>query len=118
MPEHDCSEVEIVAEGAELVVDDGGFEWGDFLARSGDCISLSRRGRLRTRADALEMVGIDHLGMGHLEDLKHTLLGAIDPLDVGFCDEERIGCFRLGGDVADEVGRTKTTVEMERSEHF
>ena len=80
--------------------------------------SLGRRGRLRTRADALEMVGIDHLGMGHLEDLQHTLLGAIDPLDVGLGDEERIGCFRLGGDVADEVGRTKTTVEMERSEHF
>ena len=54
----------------------------------------------------------------YLEDLQHTLLGAIDPLDVGLCDEERIGCFRLGGDVADEVGRTKTTVEMERSEHY
>ena len=101
-----------------MVVNDGCFEGGDFLVRSGDRISLSRRGRLRTRADALEMVSIDHLGMGHLEDLQHTLLGAIDPLDVGLCDEERIGCFRLGGDVADEVGRTKTTVEMERSEHF
>ena len=100
VPEHDGAEVEIIAESTKLVVNDGGFEG------------------LLAMVCALEMVGIDHLGVGHLQDLKHTLLGTIDPLDVGLGDEERIGCFRLGGDVADEVGRTKTTVEMERSEHF
>lgn len=86
VPKHDGAEVKIIAEGAELVVNNGCFD-----------------GQVAIRCP-LEMVGIDHLRMGHLQDLHHALLRAIDPLDVGLGDEERIGRFSLGSDVADKVG--------------
>ena len=65
----------------------------------------------------LEMVGIDHLRMRHLLHLHHALLRTIHPLNVGLGEDEGIGRFCLGSDVADKVGRTETTVQMKSSEH-
>ena len=100
IPKHNGAEVKIVAQCTLLIVYNGGFK------------------RLVVVRCPLEMVGIDHLRMRHLLHLHHALLRTIHPLNVGLGENESIGRFCLGSDVADKVGRTETTVQMKSSEHF
>ena len=48
-------------------------------------------GDLTESASLVEMVGIYHVRSGHFHNLTHTLLSQINPLDVGFETDHRIG---------------------------
>ena len=91
--EHDGAEVEVVAQAALLVVDDG-----SVLA-------------LAVGADLI-VVGIDHAGTGDVGDLHHALQGEIAHAYVAVLQKhERIACAGLVGDAVNGLGVTDVAVD-------
>ena len=82
VPEHDCAEIEVIAERALLIVNDRCF--GD------EPLVVCLCTWYLVPSYFMKPVRIDHCSAGHLHHLNHPFLPQVDPFDVGLEANHRV----------------------------